>query len=219
LCGSRSGVGREFGRVMLAPGLLAAMLAFAVISIPGFVAINAREKEDRLSAPSASAADTEDELTAEQEAMVDYMNGFIRCAERSTDGRRLERSFIGALEDSDWQAAALFAARQQDNIAELSQCVAGLVPTGDAQLDATADPFAEAVGQLASGWAIYERASREQDIDLLDLGDERMVRADRKSRRAARDVERLYHDRDSDLLARYIDFERLARARLRAGLK
>jgi hypothetical protein len=97
--------------------------------------------------------------------------------------------------------------------------VAGLVPTGDAQLDATADPFAEAVGQLASGWAIYERASREQDIDLLDLGDERMVRADRKSRRAARDVERLYHDRDSDLLARYIDFERLARARLRAGLK
>jgi hypothetical protein len=97
---------REFGRVMLAPGLLAAMLAVAVIGIPGLVAINAREKEDRLSASSASAADTEDELTAEQEAMVDYMNGFIRCAERSTDGRRLERNFIGALEDGDWQAAA-----------------------------------------------------------------------------------------------------------------
>jgi hypothetical protein len=201
---------REFGQVML---------ALAVISIPGFIAINAQEEEERVTAPSAGAPDTKDELSPEQEAMVDYMNGFIRCAEGSTDGRRLQRSFIGALEDGDWQAAARFASRQQDNIAELSECAAGLVPTGDTQLDVVAEQFAEAVGLLASGWAIYERASREEDVDLLDLGDKRMVRADRKSRRAARDVERVYHDRNSDLLAHYIDFERLVRAGRRAGLE
>lgn len=209
---------REFGQVMLAPGVLAVMLALAVISIPGFIAFNA-QPEGRRSAPSASAADTKDELSAEQEAVIEYMNGYIRCAEGATDGHRLTKRFIGDLEDGDWQAAALSASRQQDNIAELSQCLASLVSTGDAQLDAVAGPFAKAMGLVASGWAIYERASRDEDIDLLDLGDKRMVRADRESRRAARDVERVYHDRDSDLLARYIDFERLGRARHRAGLE
>ena len=210
---------REFGQVMLAPGLLAALLALVVLSIPGMLVLNAQEEEDRVSAPTAEAADTEDELSAEQEAMVDYMNDYIPCAEGASEGRGLAKNFISALEDLDWQAAAQFASRQQDNIAELSGCMADLFPTGDAELDAVAKPFADAMSLTAAGWAVYERASNRQDVDLLGVGDNRVVRANRISRRAARDLERVYHDRDSDLMARYIDFERLARAMQRAGLQ
>jgi hypothetical protein len=209
---------RAFGEVMLAPGLLAVMLAIAVASIPGVIAINAREDE-RLSARSASAADTDDELSVEQEAIVDYLNGMIPCAEGATEGRRLERSFIRALKDGRWEAATRFAALQRDNIDEMSLCLGDLLPTGDAQIDAVAEPIAEGTGRIASAWATYERASRNGDIDLLGVGDQQVVRARRASQRAAVDFEEIYHDRDPHRMARYIDFERLARARLSAGLE
>jgi hypothetical protein len=209
---------RQFGQVMLAPGLLAVMLALAVISIPGFIAINAEQEDERRSAPSASAADTEDELSPEHEAMVDYINGSIQCAEEAAEGRGLQRRFIAALEKGDWTGAASHAERQRENISEFESCFGGLVPTGDLQLDGPAEQIADALGLMSSAWAIYARGTEQQDVDALGVGDKRVLRARRSSRRAAREVEALWHERDSDLLVRYVDLERLVRARERAGL-
>lgn len=209
---------RAFGDVMLAPWLLATLIAFACISIPGFLLVNADQEERRLSAPSASEADVTDELSPEQEAVVDYMNGMIRCVERSTEGPRIERQFLRALENGNWPVATRRADEQHANLVAGSDCLARLRTGDDPVLNARVRTVADAMGLLASGWQTYARASERQDLAMLEVGDERVRRARRTSRQAALAVEAIYHQRDPELLARYIDFDRLVRARQRAGL-
>ena len=210
---------REFGQVMLAPAVLAVMLALVVISIPGLIAINAQEEDERLSAPSASAADTEGELGGEQEAIVDYMNGMIRCTEGVSDGRRLERRTVAALKRGDWSSAARLADRQEGNLTAFAGCWRSLSDTGEPELDAASEKVADGIALTAAGWRVYERGSRRRDADALLPGDDLVLRGRRMSRRAALDFDDIYQESNPDLLARYIDFERLVRARARAGLE
>lgn len=209
---------RRFGAVMLAPALLGTMLGLFCVSAFGAIAINAREEEERIAAPSASAADTEDELSVEQEAMVDYINGFIRCAEGSAGGRKLESRFLKALERGDWSGAERYARREHSNISRMHDCLAALTGTGDAELEPLAKRNADAIGLMVSAYAVYVRATDQQDVEAFDVGDRRITSARTRSRRTARRIDALYRSRGGKRLARYIDFERLLRAREGAGI-
>ena len=209
---------RRLGSLMLSTGMLVSVLVLACASTFGSLGLRAQDHEDRLAAPSAAAADTDDELSLEQEAIVDYINGYVRCVEGSSRGPKLEQRMMTALERGDWSGAERQARRQRANLGALHACLDKLAHGSDPELNAMAGKTAGAIAQMVSGYDAYVRGTSEEALEPLDLGDKRILRARRQARRAANAIDDLYQAREPRHIADYIDFERLLRVRDEAGL-
>jgi hypothetical protein len=169
--------------------------------------------------PSAHAkALSGQELTAQQRSVVVYLNGFIRCTEAVTSARGREKRMMSAIGKGQWMRAAGYAIVQERLFDRYSKCLHGVVPTDDAELAGPAARSAASIALMARAWGDYKRGAQQVSLGLLKRGDRRVVLAQRRARRAAADVETVYHRRGGAELANHINLDRLLKVRERAGL-
>jgi hypothetical protein len=211
---------RSWPNALVSTSTLSISLVFLVLSAVGLAVQRSDDCGFTESAtPSRHAKTTSGQpLTAAQRSVVTYINGFIRCTEGATSGRRVEARFLAALKKGQFTRAASNAATQQRTMRTYGACLRGIVALDDQALVGPAQRSADSITDIARAWRDYERGAEQQSVALLKRGDRRINRATRQARRAATDAEAVYNARGGADLANQINFERLLKARERAGL-
>jgi hypothetical protein len=180
-------------RALLSVATIAISAAFLLLGVAG----RAVERGDRCGAtgaevPSARAQTRSGEtLTDGQRVVVTYINGFIRCTEGVAGNRVREKRFLAALKKGRFTRASLYADRQQHALVRYRECLRGLVPTDDGELAGPTSRSAESIGLMVRAWDDYRRGSDRPSLAFLKRGDRRARLAQRRSRAAATETERI----------------------------
>ena len=212
---------RSWPNALVSTPTLSISLVFLVLSAVGLAVQRSDDCGFTGSATPSRHAKTSSgqALTDAQRSVVTYINGFIRCTEGATSGRRVESRFLAALKKGQYTRAAFHAAAQQRTMRRYGACLHRVVPVDDRELAGPARRSADSITAMARAWGDYQSGAEQRSLARLKRGDQRITLAHRQARRAATDAERIYQARGGpEELANQINFERLLKALQRAGL-